>query len=90
MTSYPTDLDCVDDICLITQLYDDSVKQTFTLARKAKEYGLSANIKKTKSMCINIKTNKPFTVDASIVAKIDEFIYLVSVITKIGGYPQIF
>lgn len=82
------DLDFADDICLLSSRFSDMEGKLRGLQEEAKTVGLHINVKKTKEMRLNTRTEGTLSVDGKDIEQVETFTYLGSVVTKNGGADE--
>jgi hypothetical protein len=75
------DLEFADDICLISHKFEHIQEKTNKFLQVASKVGL----KITKYMTVNTHNNKNITVDIQAMEKVQQFIYLGSIVDAEGG-----
>ena len=78
------DLDFADDISLLSHRQQDAQKLC-RVAAEAEKTGLQVNIGKTEAMRVNNKQDDPLRLHQENIKEVDKFVYLGSVVSKVGG-----
>jgi hypothetical protein len=81
-------LDYADDICLISQSYNDVKKKLEDLNKEAVKVGLKMNASNTKAMKINSKIKTKLEVNGNIIEETENFQYLGSLVKTDGGAEE--
>ena len=79
------DLDFADDLALLSSTRQQMQAKTDTMAEKSAKIGLHVNRGKTKVMRVNNQSQEPISVYGEPIEEVDFFIYLGSVVDKLGG-----
>ncbi|XP_061168123.1 uncharacterized protein LOC133177049 [Saccostrea echinata] len=79
------DLDCADDLALISSKHSDMQEKTRRLHDVTEYTGLKINVDKTKSMRINGKKNDAIRLNDKEVEEVETFLYLGATMDKTGG-----
>jgi argininosuccinate synthase len=79
------DLDCADNLCLISSTHQHIQEKTTKLHETSKKLGLNINQKKTKVMRINARNNNPVQVNGEPLENVNNFTYLGSIVTTSGS-----
>jgi hypothetical protein len=77
-----TDLDFVDDICLLSHIFNKMEIKLKDLENTGKTVGLKINCEKIKSLMINVECNKNFQIRGENVVEEEKFTYLGREITR--------
>lgn len=85
MTQKLGDLSYADDVVLISNSYNELQTRLSNTTNDCLKLGLQVNIKKTKSMRINVINNTEFKIDGGQVDDVNKFEYLGSILTPDGG-----
>lgn len=83
LQSFLTELDYADDIYLLVHTFSDMQEQLNILAEESRKCGMNSD--ETKSMRINNNNNTLFFINGTNIEEVDEFTYLGSIISKVGG-----
>jgi len=84
-TSVLEDLDYADDVALISSRYADRQEKTDRLAATAGIVGLKINPRKTKTLRMNHRCTDYIRIEVEEVEDVESFVYLGSVLDKLGG-----
>ena len=79
------DLDCVDDLALLSHRRNQMQDKTTRLESTSKQTGLKINTRKTELMRFNTTSNAAVTVGGEPIKEVESFVYLGSVIDQQGG-----
>lgn len=79
------DLDYADDICRFAQKNYHMISKLQSLCNMAAKCGLKINVGKTKTMNINISTNKLLTINDAEIESVSSFTYCGRSIYSSGG-----
>ena len=79
------DLDFADDLALLSSTRQQMQAKTDILAEKSAQIGLHVNTGKTKVMRVNNQSQEPISVYGEPLDEVDLFIYLGSIVDKLGG-----
>ena len=79
------DIDYVDDIALISQRRTNMKEKLLKLDEEARKTGLKINAKKTKSLRLNHTSEATFAIRQDTIEEVQDFAYLVSVVSTEGG-----
>ncbi|XP_056022144.1 uncharacterized protein LOC130055019 [Ostrea edulis] len=79
------DLDFADDLALLPHRIKDMRDKTKKLYEKGIKIGLKFNIKKTKIMKVMTRKGVTISVEGEDIEEVDQFTYLVSIVSKTGG-----
>ena len=83
------DLDFADDISLLSHRQQDAQEKLCRVAAEAEKTGLQINIGKTEAMRVNNKQDDPLRLHQENIKEVDKFVYLGSVVSKVGGQTKI-
>ena len=79
------DLDYADDIALLSSTKAQCQRKVNRLNKFAKETGLKINVKKTKTMRYNARSQEPIGIENNEVEEVENFTYLGACLDKEGG-----
>lgn len=79
------DLDYVDDLALLSHVYQHMQEKTSHLSHFSQQIGLKISQKKTEVMALNTKNISPIQVNGEDLPTTDEFTYLGSIVRNDGG-----
>ena len=82
------DLDCADDLALLSHRMQDMRDKTRALEVQSAKVGLKINATKTKLMRIGTKRGDGVSVAGEPIDEVDEFTYLGSIVSKTGGTDE--
>jgi len=78
------DLDCADDICLLTHRFCDMEEKLKRLKDEAELVGLHIDINKTKGMRVNTSNMQKFKLEKKEIEEVESFVDLGSVVSESG------
>lgn len=90
LTTRLEDLDYADDICFLSHTFNDMREKLKLLAREAEKVGLKINIGKTKEMRINTAIETNLHISDQPIERVNEFVYIVSVIDHTGDIQRFY
>lgn len=82
------DIDYADDLCLLCHKLSDMKDKLTELTTEGQKVGLKINVKKTKEMRINHRSQEELFVEDKKVEQVSEFQYLGSVVSATGGTEE--
>ena len=85
LTSVLEDLDYADDVALISSRFADLQEKTDRLVAIAGIVGLKINPRKTKTLGMNHRCADYIRIEGEEVEDVESFVYLGSVLDKLGG-----
>ena len=85
LTSVLEDLDYADDVALISSRFADLQEKTDRLVATAGIFGLKINPRKTKTLRMNHRCTDYIRIEGEEVEDVESFVYLGSVLDKLGG-----
>ena len=85
LTSVLEDLDYADDVALISSRFADLQEKTDRLVATAGIVGLKINPRKTKTLRMNHRCTDYIRIEGEEVEDVESFVYLGSVLDKLGG-----
>ena len=85
LTSVLEDLDYADDVALISSRFADLQEKTDRLVATAGFVGLKINPRKTKTLRMNHRCTGYIRIEGKEVEDVESFVYLGSVLDKLGG-----
>lgn len=87
LMQYLEDLDFADDVCVISQSYNNMQEKLNRMQERGARAGMKINCKKTKEMRINSKIDpdRRFQINGEEIETVTEFQYLGSIVTEDGG-----
>ena len=84
LTSVVEDLDYADDFALISSRFADHQEKTDRLLVTAGFVGLKINPRETKTLMMNHRRTKYITIEGEEVENVESFVFLGSVLDKLG------
>ena len=88
LTSKLEDLAFVDDLALLSHRLQDMQEKVRNLKTTAQKVGPKISHEKIKLLCINNQQEGPVTVSGKAVTDVDDFVYLGSKISQMGGTDE--